>query len=103
MARLGVDLRELFADEPTVTPRYVLWLVEWLSDDSALFASRQGGPRHRGWTVDRHIGVSTLETLWWANYQRGDGKGKKPKPIPRPKTGKPKRRVVTVAELNNKG
>ena len=99
---IGVDLRELFTDEPTLSPRYVLWLVEWLPDSSAYYASRQGGPPHRGWTVDRHAAVSIVELLAAGNYQRGGGKGPKPKPIRRP-SAKPTRRVVTVAELNGKG
>ncbi len=103
MRSLGVDLRDLFADESALTPRYVLWLVEWLPDDAAIYASQQGGPKHRGWTVDRHVAVTTLDVLRWANYQRAEGKGGKPKPIQRPKLGKPKRRTVTVAELNGKG
>jgi len=101
MASLGVDLRELFADEPTISPRYVLWLVEWLPDSSAYFASKQGGPQHRGWNVDRHAAVTTVELLATGNYQRAGGKGPKPKPLKRPSSRR--RRVVTVAELNGKG
>lgn len=96
-------MRDLFADESTLTPRYVLWLVEWLPDDAATIASQRGGQHHRGWTTDRHLVVSAVELMAWANYQRGEGKGPRPKPIERPKTGKPRRRTVTVAQLNGKG
>lgn len=102
MRSLGVDLRELFADEPALTPRYVLWLVEWLPDSSAYYASREGGPHHRGWNVDRHALVTTVEQLAAGNWQRGGGKGHKPKPLQRP-TNRKRRRTVTVAELNGKG
>lgn len=98
-----MDLRELFADESTLTPRYVLWLVEWLPDTSALHASAQGGPKHRGWNADRHAAISTVELLAAANWQRGGGKGQRPKPIPRPEPKSKRRRVVTVAELNQGG
>lgn len=101
MRTLGVDLRELFADEPTISPRYVLWLVEWLPDSSAYYASKQGGPKHRTWNVERNALVTIVEQLAAGNWQRGGGKGPKPKPIKRPE-GLTRRRVVSVAELNGK-
>lgn len=77
----------------------MLWLIEWLPDTGAFYASVRGGVQQRGWTADRYIAAYSADTLAVANYQRNNGKGRKPKPIPRP-TNRKRPRVVTVAELN---
>lgn len=99
---VGVDIRDLFDNESRVTPTYVLWLVEWLPEESAFVASRRGGQQHRAWTAEMHVAVTMMDVLKQANYQRGEGKGKAPKPTPRP-AERTARRTVTVAELNARG
>lgn len=90
----------LLRDEDTrLTPRWVLWLVEWLPDDSALRASIQGGWQFRGWTSSRYLDALTVDLLAGGNWQRGGGKGKRPPPVKRP--GQRQRRVLTVAQLNS--
>ena len=95
-----MDLGELLRDEHThLTPRWLLWLVEWLPHDSALRASIQGGSPFRGWTAGRYLAAGVVDLLAGGNWQRGGGKGKRPQPVQRP--GQHRRRVMTVAQLNS--
>lgn len=96
---IGVDLRDLWRDGTTVTPRYVLWLVEQLPESSATVASMRGGPQHRSWTTEAHLQAATVNLLFAANRQRANKPTRK-FPVEPPKTGKRKpRRTVTVAQV----
>lgn len=83
MKSLGVDLRELVCEESSITPRYVITLIE----------------QHRhNWSMNTHLLALIADVLAGANWQRGGGKGKRPKPIPRPNERATKR-VVRVADV----
>lgn len=94
----GVDLRDLFSDERTLSPRYVLALTVHLPSDGALYASRSGGPQFRGWDVDRYALVALVNAQRASNHIQlminRDPKKPKPKPpepFPTPgDTAKPK-------------
>jgi hypothetical protein len=93
---IGVDLRDLWRDNPRVTPRHVLMLVGQLSDDSALAASVRGGTEFRSWTLSNYLMAATVNILNAANMQRA---GKKAKPIVKPPQKQTRRKVVRVAEI----
>lgn len=97
MQTLGVDLRDLWRDNPRVTPRYVLTLVGQLPDTSAFAASARGGPEFRSWTFAGSVAVAQANLLYAANQQRAGKKSIKPL-IPPPKK-QPKRQVLRVADL----
>lgn len=65
-----VNLLDAFAEEPTLTPTVVLWLVEQLPEGSALNAAMRGGPQHRVWTSDLHLQAAVVNMLYAANRQR---------------------------------
>ncbi|GAA3509959.1 hypothetical protein GCM10022234_00120 [Aeromicrobium panaciterrae] len=59
-------MSDLMSDTPTeFDPRYILNLIVWMTDTSALKASVSGGVHHRGWGMDRYLlraiqnGIST--------------------------------------------
>lgn len=86
--RLMESLYELHSPDELVA------MVMWLPDDAAFWASKKGGPEHKGWTVDRILAVLQLEAAQWhrhdfvvANSKRNSSI-EKPAPIPFP--GRPK-------------
>jgi hypothetical protein len=95
-----VDLLDVFREGTSLTPRYVLMLVEHLPDDSALFAAMRGGKEHRPWTVETHLLTAVVNLLNAANRQRAGLKTRKPlvEP-PKTKKRKPAGRTVTVAQI----
>ncbi|HEY9417885.1 MAG TPA: hypothetical protein VIQ30_24260 [Pseudonocardia sp.] len=96
------DLRDLWREGRDLTPRYALWLVGQLPEGSAFFASLQGGPRYRAWTLQNHLAAATVNLLYAANHQRANKKMKKP-PIVAPKptiAARARRgRVMRIANL----
>ena len=95
-----MDLRDLFRDEGSLSPRYVLALVIWLPTKGALYASRRGGVQFLGWDVDRYALVSQVNAqragnhiLLLANRDPSRPKPSLPEPFPTPdkeKSGPPK-------------
>lgn len=77
------DLRDFLNHLPPVT-------------DTALY--RAMNPRSWWWTPEMDFFAAVLNTLQWANWQRGNGKGEKPKPVKRPKE-EPKKGPKSVDEL----
>lgn len=79
-------------------------LVGQLPEESALSASRQGGPRYRPWTLQNHLLAATVNMLYAANRQRG-GKPTKtmpivpPKPTVKARQQQRKGRVVRIGSL----
>lgn len=97
---IGLDLRDLWRDGSTLTPRLVLWLAGQLPPDSAFAASMQGGTEFRWWTPSNQLLVGTVNQLYAANQQRAGKRTIKPL-IDSPKR-RQKPRVVRVAELVEK-
>lgn len=97
MQTLGLDLRDLWRPGTAVTPRYVLWLVEQLPQESALAAAQRGGPQFRPWTPTNHLLAGVVNLLHAANRQRGGKKTREP--LVKPPTVKPQARKVSVAEI----
>lgn len=91
-----VDLRDVFAEAATESPRLLLTLAEQLPDDSALVATHHGGPEFRGWTASRYLLAGIFDAVQAGNWQRSGGRGRKPRPVRRPQS---RPRVVSVAEL----
>lgn len=88
----GLSLRDLVADlcsdQPSITPWWVLGLVEELGENSAFMGSVAGGREFRGWTTDRHIQAGIydaiqINTVTTARVAGAKGV-KSPKPLPRP-------------------
>ena len=97
LQRIGVDLRDLWRAGSGISPRWVLWLVEQLPDDSAFHASQAGGLEWRRWQFGNVLLAGAVNQLAAANAQRA---GKKPRPVVSlPQRQKPRGRVVTVAEI----
>jgi hypothetical protein len=95
------DLRDLWRPDSDLTPRYVLWLVEHLPDDSATKADMRGGPQMRAWTQDVHLLGMIANLLYAANRQRG-GKPTRSLPVkpPKPTRGRrPGARIANVAAI----
>ena len=92
-----MDLRDLWRDDPRVTPRYVLRLVGQLDDTSALAASMRGGGEFRSWTLQNTLLAAAANMLHAANQQRA-GKKSITALIKLPKR-KPRRQVVRVADI----
>jgi hypothetical protein len=96
----GRDLRDLWRDNRDLTPRYVLWLVGHLPEDSAFIASMRGGQQHRVWTLQNHLLASVANLLFAANRQRAGLKTHSmPVKPPTPKTAKRQRRVIPIGRL----
>jgi len=87
----------LFSEENPLSPRLVIELLTHLPSDSALAASRRGGPQYRGWDADRYA-LAALVNAQRANNHilmmvNRDPKKPKPKPpdsFPMPDDDKPK-------------
>ena len=96
-----VDIRDLWRDDCALTPRYLLWLVEHLPEDSAVIARARGGQRHRPWTSQAHLLAAAVNLLYVANRQRAGKPARRPLITP-PKSKAPKKRgrVVRVADMN---
>lgn len=62
----------------------MLWLLEWLPEGSAYYASQRGGPEHRAWPLPVLLAAGALNALNGANWQRGGGRGQQPTPIKPP-------------------
>lgn len=95
---IGVDLRDLWRDGSTLTPRWVLWLAEQLPDDSAFVASCRGGRRWRAWNFNNQLLAAAVNQLAAANAQRAH---KRPRPvISLPRLERQRNaKVVSVAEI----
>lgn len=95
---IGVDLRDLWREGSTLTPRWVLWLTGQLSSDSALWAAQRGGQQWRAWPIRNQLAAAAVNQLAAANYQRA---GKRPRPVIELPKDKPaaRARVITVAEI----
>lgn len=76
------------------SPEELYDMITWLPDDAALWASIQGGPEHRGWTVDRILQVlhfeATQQLLHSFVKANSDRKTKIPAPEPIDFPGRPK-------------
>jgi hypothetical protein len=104
----GLDLRDLWREGTTLTPRYVLWLVEHLPHESATVASMKGGPEHRPWTLDVYLMAHMVNLLAGANHQRAGKRMRKPpvlppkiKPTASTAAAKKRRgRVVRIADIS---
>jgi hypothetical protein len=90
----------------TLTPRYVLWLVEHLPQDSSTIASMKGGLAHRQWTAETYMLASLVNLTFSANRQRA-GKPTRKAPVQPPKISSavkkaatPKR-VVRISQLRS--
>jgi hypothetical protein len=95
-----VDIRGLWWERSTVTPRYVLSLVGQLSQESAYAASVRGGAEFRPWSTQLYVLAAIANLLNAANRQRAGKRGGKQliKP-PESKTRPQPTRVLTVAEI----
>lgn len=96
------------------TPRSVLALVKWFSDESATAASMAGGPHHRGWGMDRYMLRALHDTAQWQTtvlLKANSGKKSRRVPTPKPWPGpdelrakaeqkRPKMTVADLARLN---
>jgi hypothetical protein len=95
---IGVDLRDLWRDGTTVTPRFVLMLVGQLPDTSAFAASQRGGRQFRPWNNTNTLLALNANLLAAANHQRsGKKRGFKP-PVELPGRKRPAR-VVRIADI----
>jgi len=96
-----VDIRDLWRDEATsLTPRYVLWLVEHLPEGTATIAKAKGGPKHRPWTSELYLLAAVVNLLGAANRQRAGKPMRKPLITPPKSNAKKRGRVVRVADVN---
>lgn len=81
-------MADLCSDQPTITPWWILALVEELPDTSAFAASQQGGREYRGWGWDRHIFAALFDAIQMQSTivaKTGGAKNvKTPPPLPRP-------------------
>lgn len=64
----GIDLRELFSDQPPFSPRYVLAHIKWLPIGSAFIAEMRGGQQYRGWNEDRYAITRLIDLIAVSNY-----------------------------------
>lgn len=82
---LRATVADLCSEKPsgTVTPTWLLVLIEQLPDDSATAASMQGGRSYRGWGLDRHMTAD----LWDMQAIQLHGGSKKGKPARYPRPG----------------
>lgn len=111
---------DLCSDHPTLTPWWVLALVEELPDTSAYVASLQGGREYRGWGWDRHIYAAIFDAIQMQSVVTARCAGAKdvkaPPPLPRPGqkssgSGTPMRKLMkmhaqvaqAMADKNAKG
>jgi hypothetical protein len=78
----------LCAPEPTLTPWWVLTLVEQLPEGSAFQAALAGGPAWRGWDTSRYLLADIFDAtqnVTVATIAAAGAKGMKPAaPWPRP-------------------
>jgi hypothetical protein len=96
----GVDIRDLWRDNSTLTPRFVLWLVEHLPEDAALLASMRGGRKFRPWTTETQILAAMANLLAGANFQRAGKKMRKPiVQMPKPTRRRVAGRRISLANL----
>lgn len=86
-----VDLRDLFSDEASLSPRYALALIVHLPLDGAYYAARRGGQQYRGWDMDRYALVAlvnaqraTNHILMMVNRDPKKAPPKPPEPFPTP-------------------
>lgn len=93
-----MDLRDLWRDGTTVTPRLVLWLVSQLGPDTAFRASMQGGPQFRSWTPTTYLLAGAVNLLNAANRQRAGKRTQSPVVKP-PQPAVKRVRRVSVAEI----
>lgn len=80
------DLRDFIANLPP-------------SGDTALY--RVQNPRSWWWTPDMDLLAALLNTMQWANWQRGGGRGEKPKALKRPKED-PKKGPKSADDLQSR-
>lgn len=80
----GMDLRDLFLEEPAWTPRFVLAHINSLDFDSATMAEVRGGVQFRGWDETRYLLASISNAIRLQSYilllANRDPKKRKPNP-----------------------
>ena len=93
----GLDLRELFSEDYSMSPKYVLAFVTQLPIESAFVAELRGGQKFRGWDESRYMlaaVIHELRTLMFiyitAHTPKNKSKPKPPETWPLP-DGKPKK------------
>lgn len=74
----------------------MLWFVEHLPPDSALWSAFRGGPQFREWTIQTYLQMHMVNLLYSANRQRA-GKATR-SPLVKP----PKRTAARVKRLDLK-
>jgi len=83
----GIDLRDLFSEESSLSPRWVLLHVHNLPIDSATVAEIRGGEKFRGWGPDQYMAARIIDSLSALRYitllAHRDPKRKAP-PLPEP-------------------
>lgn len=95
-----MDIRGLWWEGSTVTPRYVLSLVGQLPPESAFGASVRGGSEFRPWSPQLYVLAAIANLLNAANRQRAGKRGGKQVIKPPESKVRPKpTRVLTVAEI----
>ena len=74
----------------SLTPRYVLTLIEHLPQDSAFVASIRGGRQHRGWGVGEYLLAHLIDAVnantFVLTSAHSKVKPKRPEPVQRPGT-----------------
>jgi hypothetical protein len=80
--RYGINLLDIFQEEPPFSPRYILAHIKHLPVESAFIAEVRGGRQFRGWGEDRYMQAALLNAVRAANYlfilANTDPKKKKP-------------------------
>lgn len=80
----GIDIRELFSDNPPFSPRYVIAHIKWLPLGSAFVAETRGGKQFRDWDGDRYLRVAQFDAFRTFSYlfilANKDPKKSAPKP-----------------------
>ena len=94
-----VDVRDLFREVPTFSPKYILSLITQLPLGSAFVAAKRGGPQYRGWDSAMYAQAALINAVRTQNYlflcANSDPKKKKPEPpdpYPTPDEPTPSRR-----------
>jgi hypothetical protein len=85
----GVNLVDLFGDNPVYSPRQVLVMIQQLPPVSRTVAALRGGDIYLGWGADRYMLASLIDAVQQVGYatiaaNSGKKKPKAPKPFPRP-------------------
>jgi len=96
----GIDLRELFAEDKPLSPRWVLIHVLHLPVESAFVAQQRGGGMFRGWDEGRYMMARLIDLMSISNWMflcaNSDPDGRKPEmpePYPMPDNIKMKKQL----------